>query len=313
MKHIFPEVPINAGCFAPLHIPVPERNLPLCPISAPCRRLRSGGRAAHHGSRLRCDGAGHPRAHVRKSRRHERQFLALGGWDPERGGDYIMYFFSGGGYGGWWQTDGLTNGCSSVGISKTQPVEILEQHYPILVEEYALREGSGGAGRHRGGFGISYRVRMLRGEGKASFLMDHGRTGPPGLLDGEAGSDERDFRFARRPRHNPRAPVEGRRISSSSRRLDSGSDAGWWRLWPSGGSRSGTSHPRSSARLRQELAGIALQARRGICLIAVRGNAGQRHRVNAVRATTESDARRGSLRKRLQNRRSPPSRAAATD
>ena len=39
-----------------------------------------------------------------------------------------MYFFSGGGYGGWWETDGLTNGCSSVGISKTQPVEILEQN-----------------------------------------------------------------------------------------------------------------------------------------------------------------------------------------
>jgi N-methylhydantoinase B len=114
--------------------------------------------------------------------------LALGGSDPDTGRGYIMYFFSGGGYGGWWQTDGLTNGCSSVGISKTQPVEILEQHYPLVFEEYALREGSGGAGRHRGGFGISYRVRMLRGEGKASFLMDHGRTGPPGLDGGEAGA-----------------------------------------------------------------------------------------------------------------------------
>ena len=69
-----------------------------------------------------------------------------------------------------------------------QDAEILEQHYPILFEEYALRGGSGGAGRHRGGFGINYRVRMLRGEGKASFLMDHGRTGPPGLIGGGAGA-----------------------------------------------------------------------------------------------------------------------------
>src|SRR5437763_13997205 len=98
-----------------------------------------------------------------------------------------MYLFSGGGYGGWWQTDGLTNGCSSVGISKTQPVEILEQHYPILFERYALREGSGGAGRHRGGFGVDYKVRLLRGEAKASFLMDHGKVGPPGLLGGAPG------------------------------------------------------------------------------------------------------------------------------
>jgi len=99
-----------------------------------------------------------------------------------------MYLFSGGGYGGWWQTDGLTNGCSSVGISKTQPVEILEQHYPILFDRFALREGSGGAGRHRGGFGVDYQIRLLRGEATASFLMDHGRVGPPGLLGGSPGA-----------------------------------------------------------------------------------------------------------------------------
>lgn len=114
--------------------------------------------------------------------------LALGGYDAEADQNYIMYFFSGGGYGGWWETDGLTNGCSSVGISKTQPIEILEQHYPLVFEEYALREGSGGAGRHRGGFGVSYRIRLRRNEGKASFLMDHGRAGPPGIIGGRPGA-----------------------------------------------------------------------------------------------------------------------------
>ena len=48
--------------------------------------------------------------------------------------------FSGGGHGGWWENDGLNNGCSSVGISKTQPAEILEQHYPILFEEDAAHD-----------------------------------------------------------------------------------------------------------------------------------------------------------------------------
>jgi N-methylhydantoinase B len=114
--------------------------------------------------------------------------FSLGGYDPAKNRQYIMYFFSGGGYGGWWETDGLTNGCSTVGISKTQPIEILEQHYPIVFEEYALREGSGGDGRHRGGFGVHYRVRLLRGEAKASFLMDHGTSGPPGLLGGGEGA-----------------------------------------------------------------------------------------------------------------------------
>lgn len=75
-----------------------------------------------------------------------------------------------------------------MGISKTQPVEILEQHYPILFDRFALREGSGGAGRHRGGFGIDYQIGLLRGEAKASFLMDHGRVGSPGLLGGSPGA-----------------------------------------------------------------------------------------------------------------------------
>jgi N-methylhydantoinase B len=187
MKHIFPEVPINAGCFAPLRIPVPERTFLYAQYPRPV-----AGCAAEVAQRIMEAVFG-----AMGQAMPERMFaspagtsgnLALGGWDPDRGSGYIMYFFSGGGYGGWWETDGLTNGCSSVGISKTQPVEILEQHYPLIFEEYALREGSGGAGRHRGGFGINYRVRLLRGEGKASFLMDHGRTGPPGLIGGSPGA-----------------------------------------------------------------------------------------------------------------------------
>ena len=99
-----------------------------------------------------------------------------------------MYVFSGGGYGGSVEDDGLTNGCSTIGISKTQPAEVLEQHYPILFEHYALREGSGGAGRTRGGFGVDYKVRVRRGEALLSFLMDHGRFGPPGLFGGKDGA-----------------------------------------------------------------------------------------------------------------------------
>ena len=99
-----------------------------------------------------------------------------------------MYVFSGGGYGGSADGDGLTNGCSTIGISKTQPTEVLEQHYPILFEQYALRERSGGAGKTRGGFGVDYRIRVRRGEALLSFLMDHGRFGPPGLFGGQDGA-----------------------------------------------------------------------------------------------------------------------------
>ena len=187
MKHIFPDVPINSGCFAPLHIPKPEGTFLYAEYPRPV-----AGCAAEVSQRIMEAVFGAMGQVI-----PERMFaapagtsgnLALGGYDPEEDQNYIMYLFSGGGYGGWWETDGLTNGCSTVGISKTQPIEILEQHYPLVFEEYALREGSGGAGRHRGGFGVSYRIRLVRGEGKASFLMDHGRFGPPGLMGGQPGA-----------------------------------------------------------------------------------------------------------------------------
>ena len=85
-------------------------------------------------------------------------------FDPKKNRAYVMYVISGGGYGGSPEGDGLSNGCSTIGISKTTPIEIMEQLYPVLFEEYSLHEGSGGAGEHRGGFGVNYRIRLRRGE-----------------------------------------------------------------------------------------------------------------------------------------------------
>jgi N-methylhydantoinase B len=186
MKHIFPDVPINAGCFAPLHVQKPVGTFLTAEYPRPC-----AGAAAEVSQRVMEAVFGAMGQAI-----PERMFAApfgtsgnfsFGGYDPEEKREYVMYFFSGGGYGGWWETDGLTNGCSSVGISKSQPVEIMEQHYPLIFEEYALREGSAGPGRHRGGFGVNYRVRLLRGEAKASFVMDHGVVGAPGLMGGGDG------------------------------------------------------------------------------------------------------------------------------
>jgi N-methylhydantoinase B len=67
----------------------------------------------------------------------------------------------------------------------------MEQQYPVLYRRYALHEGSGGAGRHRGGFGLDYEVELLRGEARASFVMDHGRFGPQGAMGGEDGGVNR--------------------------------------------------------------------------------------------------------------------------
>lgn len=117
--------------------------------------------------------------------------LAIGGTDPETGSNFVMYIVTGGGYGGSMEFDGISNGCSTIGIAKTPPIEILEQRFPVLFKEFAIAEDSAGAGKHRGGFGVRYSVALRRGEARASFVMDHGRVGPPGVLSGEAGQPNR--------------------------------------------------------------------------------------------------------------------------
>ena len=132
-----------------------------------------------------------------------------------------MYQISGGGYGGNALHDGLTNGCSTIGISKTAPVEVMEQYYPVLFRRFALREGSGGAGRHRGGFGVHYEVELRRGEARASFVMDHGRFGPPGVAGRHGRRAERRAHPSRR--RGDASPSICRRTRTSGCRPATGS------------------------------------------------------------------------------------------
>lgn len=186
VKHIFPDVPINAGTFEPLKITDPEGTFLYAKYPRPV-----SGCAAEVSQRI-AEAVFNALVQAMPDRLFAAPAgtsgnLALGGFDPERNRAYVMYVISGGGYGGWFAGDGLTNGCSTIGISKTTPIEVMEQYYPVLFEEYSLHEGSGGAGKHRGGFGVNYTIRLRRGEARASMVMDHGRTGPRGVLGGEDG------------------------------------------------------------------------------------------------------------------------------
>ena len=187
MRHIFPDTPLNAGAFEPLRIKRPEETF----LDARYPRPVSGCAAEVSQRIAEAVFLALVKAipdKVAAAPAGSSGNFALGGWDPAKGAGYVMYQISGGGYGGNCDHDGLTNGCSTIGISKSQPVEVLEQYYPILFTRFALREGSGGAGAQRGGFGVHYEVELLRGEAKASFVMDHGRFGPPGVQGGSDGA-----------------------------------------------------------------------------------------------------------------------------
>lgn len=190
MRHIFPDVPISAGAFEPLKIVRPVDTF----LDAQYPRPVSGC-AAEVSQRIAeavFAALVVPLPDlVTAAPAGSSGNFALGGDIPEEGRSYVMYQISGGGYGGYAGGDGISNGCSTIGISKSPPVEIMEQQFPILYHRYALHDGSGGAGAQRGGFGLDYEVEILRGTARASFVMDHGRFGPQGVLGGEDGGKNR--------------------------------------------------------------------------------------------------------------------------
>ena len=186
IKHIFPDVPINAGTFEPLRIADPEGTFLYARYPRPV-----SGCAAEVSQRI-----AEAVFNALTDAIPEQLFaapagtsgnLAIGGHDPQRNRSYVMYLFTGGGYGGSAVSDGISNGCSTIGISKMPPIEVMEQYYPVLFDEFSLYEGSGGAGEARGGFGVNYTIRVRRGPARASMVMDHGRTGPLGALGGSEG------------------------------------------------------------------------------------------------------------------------------
>jgi N-methylhydantoinase B len=186
VKHVFPEVPINAGTFEPLRVLDPEGTFLYAkyprPVSGCAAEVSQRIAEAVFSALVKAIPRDLFAAPAGTSGN-----LALGGVDPKRNRAYVMYVISGGGYGGSPVSDGLSNGCSTIGISKTTPIEVMEQYYPVLFEEYSLHEGSGGAGEFRGGFGVNYAIRVRRGSARASMVMDHGRTGPLGALGGADG------------------------------------------------------------------------------------------------------------------------------
>ena len=142
IRHIFPEVPISAGAFEPLNVIRPEGTF----LDAQYPRPVSGC-AAEVSQRIAeaiFAALVEPLPdRVTAAPAGTSGNFALGGHDPEKGRDFVMYQLSGGGYGGNRDHDGLSNGCSTIGISKAPPVEIMEQNFPVLYHRYALREGSG--------------------------------------------------------------------------------------------------------------------------------------------------------------------------
>src|SRR3990170_2447976 len=107
-----------------------------------------------------------------------------------------------GGEGALPERDGAEGVQTHMTNARNTPVEALELAYPLRIEEYRLIDGSGGAGRFRGGDGIRRAIRVLGAGTTVSVISERRRLRPRGAnggSDGRAGRNWLVHRGRRRP------------------------------------------------------------------------------------------------------------------
>jgi N-methylhydantoinase B len=172
------DVPANAGSLAPVDVVVPEESLlnPQPPAAVAGGNVETSQRVVDA---------------VVEALRGATEVPAQGQGTMNSvtvGNDGFSYYETvGGGAGATQERDG-TDGVH-VGMTNTlnTPVEALEREYPVRVEEYGLRDGSGGNGAHQGGEGIVRAFRVLE-DASVSFLTDRRENPPRGAEGGEDGA-----------------------------------------------------------------------------------------------------------------------------
>ena len=104
------------------------------------------------------------------------------------GNDRFTYYETiGGGQGACAGADGPSGVHVAMSNTLMTPVEALELSYPLRVERWRLREGSGGVGAHRGGDGVVRELRVLE-DCRLSVLAERRTHAPRGAHGGEDGA-----------------------------------------------------------------------------------------------------------------------------
>ncbi|MFQ5426262.1 MAG: hydantoinase B/oxoprolinase family protein [Gaiellales bacterium] len=111
----------------------------------------------------------------------------FGGVHPRTGHYYTNYHFEGMGWGGRAETDGNNAQIVPHGNCRNTPVEVFESRYPWTVHEYRLNDDAGGAGRTRGGLGVTRILEVEADEITVSALCDRSKISPWGVHGGLEG------------------------------------------------------------------------------------------------------------------------------
>jgi N-methylhydantoinase B len=116
--------------------------------------------------------------------------LAMGRLAGKDSWDY--YETIGGGMGAGPVCDGTSAVQTHMTNTLNTPIEVLESNYPLRVTSYAVRDNSGGRGRHSGGDGLVRSFTFLQ-PATVTLLTERRRHSPWGLQGGEAGLPGRNL------------------------------------------------------------------------------------------------------------------------
>ncbi len=183
LKHLFPNLPANAGVMRPVKVRVPEKSLLSAEFPAP-----TGG---YTETILRmidaifCAAAQASPELAVANAYGTINALSIAGKRSD-GRPWVMFSFYGGGHGACCDGDGLNHGNAPISTATIPPMEILESAYPVMFKQWALRPDSDGAGEYRGGMGAVYEIEVLEENGAEAFLFgERGKFAPGGIAGGQ--------------------------------------------------------------------------------------------------------------------------------
>ncbi len=171
------DMPMNAGCLRPLELIIPEGSMlrPQYPAAVVAGNVETSQAIT------------------------DALYAALGVMAGAQGtmnnftfGDEQLQYYETicGGAGAGPDFDGTSAVHTHMTNSRMTDPEVLEWRFPVLLEEFSIRAGSGGAGLHHGGDGVVRRLRFLQ-RMKAAILANRRRVPPLGLEGGEPGKPGR--------------------------------------------------------------------------------------------------------------------------
>lgn len=186
-----PSIPMNEGCFRPVHVNAPDGTLlnPVRPAPVSGGNVETSMRNAE--VVLQALALAAPQR-VPASSGGTMSNVMLGG-STRDGRPWAFYETNGCGMGARPNSDGIDAIHCHMTNTLNTPIEAIERDYPLRIVRYEIAEGTGGAGRTRGGNGLIRAIELVDGSARATLLADRHTVQPPGAHGGKAGAVGRHF------------------------------------------------------------------------------------------------------------------------